>query len=205
MLLHASHKPHQSNSLQANRKRKHDVVVVDPANPANNFTYKRPRSTHPQHLSLTSLPTEEQYRQAAEILRVPVTHLRSVIPDVEEVEVEPQQLLPYYDWPLSQQSPRMKGAMSRGRNTPKPRSTGSMAEKAVGGEINNYTEEQGEKSALQLHGQMDGSPEFPGPTRQGGRDSTFCFPKGVFVDFFTNWCSVDDEPSHGNEYGKLIG
>lgn len=136
---------------------------------------------------------------------MPVTHLRSVIPDVEEVEVGPQQLQPYYDWPLSQQSPRMKSAMSRGRSMPKPRSTGSMDEKAVGGEINNYTEEQGEKSALQLHRQMDGSSEFPEPARQGGRDSTFCFPKDVFVDFFTNWCSVGDEPSHGNEYGKLIG
>lgn len=136
-----------------------------------------------------------------------VTRLRSVISDLEEEdpEQEPEQFVPYYDWPLSHQFPGMKRAMGRRRSTPKPRSTGSMGEKAVGGEINNYTGGQVEKSIPQWNGQMDGPSEFPEPASQSGRDSTFCFPKEIFVDWISNWCSVDDEPSRGNGYGKLIG
>lgn len=206
MLLYtSSHQRHHSNSIQANRKRKHDVVVVDPSSPS---TSKRPRSIHPQHFNnLASLPTDERVRQAATLLRMPVTRLRSVISDLEEEEPEqePEQFVPYYDWPLSHQPSRMKRGMGRGRRTPKPRSTGSVGEKAVGGEMNNYTGGQGEKTVSQWNGQMDGSSEFSEPASQGGRDSTFCFPKEVLVEFFSNWCSVDDEPSRGNGYGKLIG
>ncbi|OBT85528.1 hypothetical protein VE02_05374 [Pseudogymnoascus sp. 03VT05] len=187
------------SARMANRKRKHDVVVVDHTNPS---TSKRPRSIHPQHFNLASLPSDKRVRQAATLLGLPVTRLRSVISDLEEEEPEqePEQFVPYHDWLLSHQPPRIKRAMGRGRNTPRPGSTGSMGEKAVGGEMNNYTGGQGEKSVQQWNGQLDGPSEFPEPASQSGRDSTFCFPKEVFVDFFSNWCSVDDEPSRGNGY-----
>lgn len=201
MCLHRSHHSHHSNSIQANRKRRQNAVV----DPAIQFTYKRPRSTHPQLSNLSSLPTEEQYRQAAGILRVPIPYLRSVISDVDEEE-QPAQLLPCNDWPFTHHQLRTKRAMGQVRGTPAPLSTVSMGEKAVGGEINSYTgEEQGEKSALQWNGQMNVASDFPEPASQSGRDSTFCFPKGALVDFFSNLCSVDDEPSQGNIYGKLIG
>lgn len=199
MLLYTSRKPHQSNTIQANRKRRHDVVV----DPTHNFTPKRPRSIHPHHFDLTTLPAEERYRQAADLLDVPVNHLRVFIPNL--AGQEPDQLLPYNDWePLPYQR-RMKRSTGRGRSIPKPRSTSSTSEKTLDGDLNNYTGEQEEKLALQWNGQVDGSSDFPEPASQGGRDSTFCFPKDAIVDFFSNFCSVDDEPSQRNGYGKLIG
>ena len=199
MLLHTSHQPHQSNSTQANRKRKHGVVA-DSADP---FTFKRPRSTHPLHFNLISLPAEDRYQQAADLLDAPVNYLREAFPGLEEQD--PGNLLPYNDWQPLPYPRRMKRSTGRGRSTPKPPSTGSISEEAQDGDVNNYTGGQGEKLALQWSGQMDGSSDFPEPARQGGRDSTFCFPKEVIVDFFSNLCSVDDAPSRGNRYGKLIG
>ncbi|KFZ13964.1 hypothetical protein V502_06327 [Pseudogymnoascus sp. VKM F-4520 (FW-2644)] len=183
-----------TSPIMANRKRKHGVVA-DPANP---FTPKRPRSTHPLHFNLISLPAEDRYQQAADLLDAPVNYLREAFPGLEEQD--PGNLLPYNDWQPLPYPRRMKHSTGRGRSTPKPPSTGFTSEKAQDGDVNNYTGGQGEKLALQWNGQVDGSSDFPEPARQGGRDSTFCFPKEVIVDFFSNLCSVDDEPSRGNRY-----
>ncbi|KAL5345859.1 hypothetical protein ACLOAV_008885 [Pseudogymnoascus australis] len=195
MLLHTSHKQHQSNPIQVNRKRKHSVV----ADPANLFTHKRPRSTHhPLHFNLITLPAEERYRQAADLLDAPVHYLREAFPNLEEQT--PIQLLPYNDWSPLPYPRRMKRSTGRGRSTPRPPSTGSTSEKGQDGDMNNHTGRQREKLALQWGGQMDGSSDYPEPASQDGRDSTFCFPKEAIVDFFSNLCSVDDEPSRGNGY-----
>ncbi|OBT69780.1 hypothetical protein VE03_00727 [Pseudogymnoascus sp. 23342-1-I1] len=180
----------------ANRKRRHSVVA-DPAN--NPFSSKRPRSTHhPLHFNFITLPAEERYLQAVDLLGAPVNYLREAFPGLEEQT--PSQPVPYNDWPPLHYSRRMKHSTGRGRNTPKPQSTGSTSEKGQNGDMNNYTGGQGEKLALQWGGQVDGSSDYPEPASHSGRDSTFCIPKEVIVDFFSNLCSVDDGPSRGNEY-----
>lgn len=175
--------------------------------PVNNSTIKRYKPTHTQqHLSINGLATQEQYilRQAADILHVPVTHLRSAITELEE---ESEVFLPYYDRTYPIYSPPMNRSAGKGRGTPKPRLTSQAGEKPrADDELTNYMRELEGKSGQEWKQEVGddlGASGLVGSAAEESSDSTFCFSKSVIAEFL-NCCSMgDDKQSGSNGYGKL--
>lgn len=193
----------QSNPIQNSRKRRHSVIV----DPVNNFAVKRHKPTHTQqHLNINGLATQDQYilRKAADILHVPVTHLRSAITELEE---ESEVFLPYYDRTYPIYSPPMNRSAGKGRGTPKPRLTSQACEKPrADDELSNYLRGLEGKSGQEWKQEVGddlGASGLVGLAAKESSDSTFCISKNAIVEFL-NCCSMgDDKPSSSNGYGKL--